>query len=246
MWAVTGWLWLISSHILTRLYLRRIRTNGRNSRTILYWGEPQSLLDFSNHLTSNPWLGYRILAWFSPVKVDSTYENINFPSCGGGFDQLQLWLEDNVVDCIVFSHVPSSVNDSNAPNLFDLLGNTCSRILFAPNWCINSMSFKSESIGNQNCIELWGLRQTYDERLIKRLFDLVFSLTGFVLIFPLFALISILVKLTSRGPIFFKQKRCGLQGRVFNCYKFRSMYVDTIVQDLPLKQAQKGDKRITL
>ena len=73
LWAVTGWLWLISSHILTRLYLRRIRKNGRNSRTILYWGEPQSLLDFSNHLTSNPWLGYRILAWFSPVKVDSTY-----------------------------------------------------------------------------------------------------------------------------------------------------------------------------
>ena len=131
LWAVTGWLWLISSHILTRLYLRRIRKNGRNSRTILYWGEPQSLLDFSNHLTSNPWLGYRILAWFSPVKVDSTYENINFPRCGGGFDQLQLWLEDNVVDYIVFSHVPSSVNDSNAPNFFDLLGNTCSRILFA-------------------------------------------------------------------------------------------------------------------
>ena len=244
-WAVTGWLWLISSHILTRLYLRRIRRNGRNSRTILYWGEPQALLDFSKHLTSNPWLGYRIAAWFSPVKVDDKYENNNFARCGGGFDQMKLWLDDNVVDCIVFSHVPSPNHDLMTSNLFDLLGNTCSRVLFAPNWYIKSMSLRSESIGSQKCIELWGLSQTYDERLIKRLFDIVISLAGVIVISPLLILISIFVKFSSRGPIFFKQKRCGLQGKVFYCYKFRSMYVHPVVDDLPLTQAHKGDKRIT-
>ena len=113
------------------------------------------------------------------------------------------------------------------------------------NWCINSMSFKSESIGKQNCIELWGFRQTYDERLIKRLFDLVIFSFRFCFNFPIICFNFYFSKLSSRGPIFFKQKRCGMQGKVFNCYKFRSMYVEATVQDSPLKQAQKGDKRIT-
>ncbi|QNJ00602.1 undecaprenyl-phosphate glucose phosphotransferase [Synechococcus sp. A15-62] len=245
LWAASGWIWLISSHILTRLYLRRIRKIGRNSRTILYWGESQAFLDFSYQLSSNPWLGYRILSWFSPENVDHIHQNPKLPICGGGFDQLKLWLDENVVDCIVFSHVPSTIHGSNQPNLFDLLGNTCSRILYAPHWCIDSMSFKSESIGYQNCIELWGLRQTYDERIIKRLFDLLISVAGVIVLFPLLLFISILVRFSSPGPVIFKQKRCGLQGKVFNCYKFRSMYVDPFVDTIPLKQAHKGDNRIT-
>lgn len=60
----------------------------------------------------------------------------------------------------------------------------------------------------------------------KRLLDIVLSLLGLLVTFPVFLVVGILVKLTSPGPVLFKQKRVGVGGKEFLCYKFRSMRVD--------------------
>jgi len=60
---------------------------------------------------------------------------------------------------------------------------------------------------------------------VKRIIDVVVSAVGLILCFPLFITTALLVKLTASGPVFFKQRRRGLYGRVFTMYKFRSMYV---------------------
>ncbi len=62
--------------------------------------------------------------------------------------------------------------------------------------------------------------------VFKRLFDLIASLFGLLLILPLLPFIIMLIKLETPGPIFFKQLRVGYRGRVFHCYKFRSMAID--------------------
>ncbi len=61
---------------------------------------------------------------------------------------------------------------------------------------------------------------------VKRIFDLGASLFGLMLILPLLPFIVLLIKLETPGPIFFKQLRVGFRGRIFHCYKFRSMAVD--------------------
>ncbi len=79
--------------------------------------------------------------------------------------------------------------------------------------------------------------------IIKRFFDIVFS--SFVIIFILSWLtpiIAILIKLESKGPVFFKQSRNGINYREFDCYKFRSM---TPNDDAHLYQATRGDQRVT-
>lgn len=63
-------------------------------------------------------------------------------------------------------------------------------------------------------------------RLLKRLFDLVAALGGLGLLLPLFPFIVLLIKLDTPGPIFFRQERVGRRGRLFTCWKFRSMVVD--------------------
>jgi lipopolysaccharide/colanic/teichoic acid biosynthesis glycosyltransferase len=63
-------------------------------------------------------------------------------------------------------------------------------------------------------------------RVGKRLFDLLASLFGLLLILPLLPFIVLLIKLETPGPIFFKQARVGYRGRMFYCYKFRSMTID--------------------
>ncbi len=66
----------------------------------------------------------------------------------------------------------------------------------------------------------------WNYHVIKRLFDVVAALSGLLLILPLFPFIVALIKLETPGPVFFRQKRVGLRGRLFDCYKFRSMAVD--------------------
>jgi putative colanic acid biosynthesis UDP-glucose lipid carrier transferase len=80
-------------------------------------------------------------------------------------------------------------------------------------------------------------------KIIKRLFDIIFSSLVLLLIFPwLLPIIAILIKLESKGPVFFIQDRSGYKGGAFPCFKFRTM---TVNQDSDNKQATKNDNRIT-
>ena len=83
-----------------------------------------------------------------------------------------------------------------------------------------------------------------DNAFKKRVFDMLFS--GFVIIFILswlFPILAILIKLESKGPVFFKQLRSGRNNKNFWCYKFRSMKVNS---ESDTKQATKEDDRITM
>jgi len=64
------------------------------------------------------------------------------------------------------------------------------------------------------------------ERAVKRIFDVMIALAALWLLAPLFVVVAILIKATSRGPVFFKQMRCGLHGKPFEMLKFRSMVAD--------------------
>ena len=77
---------------------------------------------------------------------------------------------------------------------------------------------------------------------MKRLFDFVASLFGLIILSPIFLLISLIIKITSKGPILFRQKRVGKNGEIFTLVKFRSM---KIVQQTTTTVSVKGDKRIT-
>lgn len=78
---------------------------------------------------------------------------------------------------------------------------------------------------------------------MKRLFDLTFSLIGLVACLPLLIFMTILIKLDSKGPIFFIQKRVGKNFKLFNFYKFRTMVADASQRGLQITAG--GDPRIT-
>jgi exopolysaccharide biosynthesis polyprenyl glycosylphosphotransferase len=69
-------------------------------------------------------------------------------------------------------------------------------------------------------------QRAHSARAVKRTIDIIGSVVGLVLLFPVFVAIAALVRLTSKGPAFFVQERCGLGGKTFKFYKFRTMVVD--------------------
>ena len=70
-------------------------------------------------------------------------------------------------------------------------------------------------------------KKRYVFRFVKRCFDIISSFIGLTLLVPVFLIIAIAIKIDSHGPVFFKQKRVGRHGKLFNCYKFRSMSTET-------------------
>ena len=85
-----------------------------------------------------------------------------------------------------------------------------------------------------------------ENRLFKRSFDILFSLLFFVLVFSWLApIIAILIKLNSKGPVFFKQDRWGLNNERIICYKFRTMRHHNSTNDGEFKQAGRDDERVT-
>ena len=107
------------------------------------------------------------------------------------------------------------------------------------------MKFTVESIGQQPCIELWGEERSLLDRYIKRIFDLILGTTSVVLLLPVFAIVAVAVRISSPGPILFKQDRYGLDGKPFKCYKFRSMTVQKAEDENNIKQATLNDPRVT-
>ncbi|CAG5072012.1 UDP-glucose:undecaprenyl-phosphate glucose-1-phosphate transferase [Dyadobacter sp. CECT 9623] len=85
---------------------------------------------------------------------------------------------------------------------------------------------------------------SFNEQTAKRAFDLVFSTIVMILGAPIFFLVFLAIKITSPGPVFFKQKRSGRWGEMFDIYKFRSMYVDADKMGLQHSQGD-DDPRIT-
>jgi putative colanic acid biosysnthesis UDP-glucose lipid carrier transferase len=91
------------------------------------------------------------------------------------------------------------------------------------------------------------LRSYVDEKqaffVFKRIFDIVFSLTVTIGVLSwLFPLVALLIKIDSRGPVLFVQRRVGKGGRIFKCFKFRTMVLNN---EANVKQAQRNDYRIT-
>jgi len=134
-------------------------------------------------------------------------------------------------------------------DLVEELSNYCDnkfiRLRLVLDWQrVSSKVIESRNISHTTVlnIPLTPLDDPYNT-LLKRSFDFLFS--SFIILMVLswlFPIIAIAIKLTSKGPVFFKQKRTGLGNGEFNCWKFRSM---TVNKDSDKIQATKGDKRIT-
>lgn len=82
-------------------------------------------------------------------------------------------------------------------------------------------------------------------KILKRLFDLIISIFGIILVSPILIVIAVLIKIESKGPVFFKQQRLGLNGLPFSIYKFRTMVVGAEKIGDGLKVRSEVDSRIT-
>jgi Undecaprenyl-phosphate glucose phosphotransferase len=159
-------------------------------------------------------------------------------------DQLSGLSENHEIDEAVIALQPSQF--SQIPNIMKVFAELClpARALvdLGEGIIVREKLFQ---LGNIQMLDLSSTpTESLDYALLKRIFDVCFSLTVLIATAPLFVLIALVTKLTSRGPIFFSQERIGLNGKPFQMYKFRSMHVSS-TSESDTQWTTPGDGRKT-
>jgi exopolysaccharide biosynthesis polyprenyl glycosylphosphotransferase len=91
-------------------------------------------------------------------------------------------------------------------------------------------------------LQNWWFARTHLVFLAKRALDLVISISALLFFLPVFLITAVLIKIDSPGPIFFRQQRVGKWGKTFNCFKFRSMFIDAEKRKLELLVKNEADE----
>jgi len=240
-------IYLLFHHYLLRLFLRFLRSKGLNYRNCIFFGNKASLKLLMNQLEKYPWIGYRIIYWFSPNKEDYKIKDPESSDfiCNGDLNELiKITQKSKNIDNIFFCH--KETDEISMKNLLKTLGDFCIPVTYLIDWDLNSISLKKEYFGEINGLNLWNPGNSYLNEKIKRVFDLILSLFLIIILFPIFIIISIAIKNSSKGPIIFSQDRYGLNGSAFKMYKFRTMYIKkSNDSNYTVQQATKNDTRIT-
>ncbi len=156
--------------------------------------------------------------------------------------QVISFIEENDIDTVFVSF--SEIELKYLSNLTDLYLQTSSNIIWLPpEFLRNSLDIEYSNFLGFSGIHMNATPLHNKESLFfKRLMDIVVSLFGILITMPLMMIIATIIKLSSAGPILFKQRRNGLNGREFKILKFRSMYMH---KSNKVVQATKNDLRVT-
>jgi putative colanic acid biosynthesis UDP-glucose lipid carrier transferase len=232
---------LMVSRYFSMKLLKYIRSKGYNFRNIIIVGANDTGERMRKILAKDLTYGYRFLGFFDE-KVDP-FAFISSPVLGG-FDAIEEFVINEKVDeMYVALHIDNIIVINK---LTQICEHHMVRIKFIPDFQLYTKSNKVEVSFYDNTPVLMFRPEPLEftvNRLMKKIFDLCFSLAVILLIFPwLFPIIMVLIKIESRGPIFFKQERSGRDNQSFTCLKFRSMRLNNESNN---KQAKKGDVRVT-
>lgn len=144
-------------------------------------------------------------------------------------------------DTILLNDIPSAYKNKILKYCFD----NSIRVYFTPK--ISDIIVKGTEVINlfdSPLLLCKNIGLNFEQRLIKRIMDLVISGLGIILTSPIMLLTAVCIKCNDGGPVFYKQERCTLNGKVFTIYKFRSMIVDA-EKDGKVRPATEDDDRIT-
>ncbi|RDE22582.1 undecaprenyl-phosphate glucose phosphotransferase [Motiliproteus coralliicola] len=242
LWYSVGLAWLVVSRFLMRGFLGYIRENGLNSRRIVIVGSDELGQRVATTLLSENWTGLQVAGFFTDDPQPTLNTFLNGLSVLGNLDSCPDYVRQHKVDQ-VWICLPLE-DEQRMRALFESLDDVPVDLRFVPDiFGFQLINHSVSEIAGLPVIDLSASPMDGISRVLKGIEDRVLSLIILLLISPILAVIAGAIKLTSPGPIIFKQRRYGINGEEIKVYKFRSMTAQD--NGAVVKQAQKHDSRIT-
>lgn len=234
---------LIIGKLITKYLLMYLRSKGKNLRNIVIIGAGPIGQKFYNLITENPHYGYNFVGF-----LDDNAHNKIYGKYLGKLDDLEKIFENNNIDDVIIA-LPNY-----AEKKIEQIINKCQEYTTRVRIIPDIFKYTPRNYFLDVFIDLpiiYLKKEKLNEfhwNLIKRLFDLIFSFLVIVLLLSwLIPIVSILIKLDSKGPVFFVQERWGKSNKKFKILKFRTMIATSndVDENGNYLQAKKNDPRIT-
>lgn len=243
---LTAWWWIaplstIAAHFVLRASAPKIIALQGDQRRAIVAGMNAQGIELVERLRTDPYSRIRVLGFFDDRATQRINQNGDHTLLGCLADVPE-FVKNNQID-----HIYISLPMASQPRILALLESlrdTTASIYFVPDIFVTDLiQGRMDSVSGLPVVAVCETPFTGVNGLLKRGSDIVIAALILLLVSPLLLIIATAVKLSSPGPIIFKQRRYGLDGREIIVYKFRSM---TVVEDgEKITQAQKNDRRVT-
>jgi exopolysaccharide biosynthesis polyprenyl glycosylphosphotransferase len=240
---------LAANRVLLRVMARQVRRRGYNGHIYAVVGSGPLAAEVVDNISAHPEWGYSC-AGFVLLPGDQAPPGQN---ALGALDGLPELLENQVLDEVVFA-----VPRERLPEIEDAVA-ACEELGVSVRICLDVFRYgpskmSLEEVGGLATLALTRTPSNAVALVAKRSFDVVVSGLALLMLGPIFAIVAVAIRVESKGPIFFRQKRVGQNGRAFHMVKFRSMHSDAEARLEALRQfneaggpafKMKNDPRIT-
>jgi len=245
----TQWQWFLTvsvmlslSRITVRNLMGYLRSKGYNSRRVVIVGAGKLGRHLALQLDRAPWLGLNINGFYDDEVTGYVPLSGHEMPILGNLKKLVDDAKGQPIDRIYIT-LPMNQEERIQQLISELSDTTCSVLLVPDVFTFDLLHARSQEINGVPVISILDTPIDGVNALIKRIEDIVLSSLILLLISPVLISLALAVKLTSKGPVIFKQRRYGIDGNPIEVWKFRSM---TVMEDGDrVTQATKGDNRLT-
>ncbi|SDH35728.1 MULTISPECIES: undecaprenyl-phosphate glucose phosphotransferase [unclassified Duganella] len=239
-WFIVTPVLLLTAHLAGRVIQRR-RNYPSEVRSAVIVGANDVGLRFARAVENNAGLFMSVAGFFDDRAADRHPESLAHPVLGTMGDIAQ-YVREHQIKAIYISQPISA--QPRIRKLLDELQDTTASVYFLPDiYVFDLMQARFDNVGGMPVIAICETPFTGLNYMLKRLSDIVLATVIQILLTPIMLVIAAAVKLTSPGPIIFRQRRYGLYGEEIIVYKFRSM---TVAEDgAKVVQATRNDQRVT-
>jgi Undecaprenyl-phosphate glucose phosphotransferase len=238
-WYTSGASLLLLVRFLLRSWLRRLRARGYNLRHIVLLAEGDTGERVLRNLRDAPETGLNVLGYFSATAPQWLPKDIIQGSLAAGIDYVranrvdQVWIamplkEEDLIEDIMYQMRDMTVDIRLVPDFFGF----------------RLINHSISSIANMSVVNLSVTPMDGVNRWVKAIEDKLLSAAILLMISPILAIIALAVKVSSPGPVFYRQERLSWNGKQFHMYKFRSMPIDAESQTGAV-WASDGEQRAT-
>lgn len=220
---------------------RKLLAAGIGQRNTIILGWNKKAFKLAEKLKKYPALGYKLIGF---VSIDPNSNQSNNPhTLLGNITKIDRLVRNNKIEQIIIS--TGNISQKKILQVIAQIESLPVQIKIEPDLYGTILGLaKTQQIYGFPLIEIQPQLLKPWERKTKRFIDLVFSITALILLLPVLILVAIAVKINSSGPVLYKQKRVGKNGRIFTIYKFRTMVKNAEKLTGPVWAGEK-DPRIT-